>query len=121
MSLGARIATVSLLAIALVSTTATTALAETQTVETPAGTFYVEESHETGDLDGDHTDPIVCQTLIGNIEFCPPQGRPDPDPAAHVGLWMETNGCEGLQREPVDCDLDRAIEPADENLLAVGV
>lgn len=34
-----------------------------------------------------------------------------------TGLWREANGCEGLQRDAVDCRGGPAAEPADERVL----
>ncbi len=120
MNLGSHVATVSLLAVALVSATSPGALADTTDVETPAGTYYLVEDHH---IDDPRTnEPIICENPVGGFEICPRVGvDSSPESSAQAGLWMETNGCEGLQREPVDCDLDRAVEPADENLLSLAV
>lgn len=35
---------------------------------------------------------------------------------SETGVWEESNGCDGLQREAVDCDGDGEAEPADDRL-----
>lgn len=120
MNLGTRVATVSLVAIALVSATSPGALAERTEVQTPVGTYYLVEDHDIDDPFTD--DPLICETPAGGFELCPRIGLDAAEgSSAQAGVWVETNGCDGLQREPVDCDLDRAVEPADETLFSLGL
>lgn len=41
---------------------------------------------------------------------------PNPTDSRDHGIYEESNGCEGLQEEPVDCRGDEELEPADTRL-----
>lgn len=101
--------------LAAVTLPAAPASADTETVETPAGTFYVEEDHEAhGPTMGDEQ---ICFGTICTVVF----PFPDDPGGAHVrgAVWQEANGCEGLQRETGDCDGDGDLEDPDERLVEI--
>lgn len=90
--------------------------AETETVETPVGTYHVE-------TDQGVSAPVVELHRICINRTC------TAFPAPHVhdiggghvaaNVWEETNGCPGLQRESGDRDEGGIGEPADEQAFAV--
>lgn len=41
---------------------------------------------------------------------------PNPADSRDHGVYEESNGCDGLQEEPVDCLGDEELEPADSRL-----
>ncbi len=87
--------------------------AETQELETPAGTFYL-VADGTLEEPSFSDDPwLICITLT----FCIVMPTQEPDPGhqrIQAGLWQETNGCPGLQMEADDVDDDGKDEAPDE-------
>lgn len=94
------------------------AAAATQTVDTPAGTFYVVEDHERdGPNPHVHFSDILCISDTG-FEFCVQAPFPHAHTGAGVelGVFEETNGCDGLQTEAGDCDGDGDTEDPDSRI-----
>lgn len=114
MRLGASAVWVGAAVLAVLTATAPAAIAETETVESPQGTYYVVY----------HADPGVGFSqedgpCIPNSHMCLAP-HPEPyvgTPGADVEMWEETNGCDGLQREASDCNDDGQTEDPDRNVV----
>lgn len=103
-----------LVLIASAVATAGVAQASSQSVETPAETLHVtyhwsvEEPETRGEF--------FCIPGLGCFAISPVYVDDPGAVGAGVGLWVEDNGCEGLQRSAGDCDGDPDTEDPDSRI-----
>lgn len=105
------------LGLGLVLVPAGSAAANEEALETPIGTFYVDAEVEQGEPSiGTDSQDLICIGGGGLRETCVPLVLPrvDPGVSVDVTVYEESNGCDGLQTQPQDCDDDGEEESPDE-------
>lgn len=96
---------------------------ETERVETPAGTYYVTADAEVDPPSFGWGSAIICIEDGSGFQWCPVHW-PKVDEggvSVDVGLYEETNECDGLQEEPQDCTGDGATNDPDESVVGEGL
>lgn len=103
-----------LVLIASVGATAGVAQASSQSVQTPAETLHV--TYHWSIEDPETRGEMFCFPDLGCFVLDPVHVDDLGAVGGGVGLWVEDNGCDGLQRSAGDCDEDGDTEDPDSRI-----